>query len=54
MYKNIPCCGLNKLPAIHPGKILQEEYLAPLGFSRNALAKAIGVTTARMTTKNAA
>jgi len=27
----------------HPGEILAEEYLAPLGLSANALAKAIGV-----------
>lgn len=40
--------GINKLPAIHPGEILQEEFLEPMGLSRNALAKAIGVTPARI------
>lgn len=40
--------GINKLPAIHPGEILQEEFLEPMGLSRNALAKSIGVTPARI------
>ena len=33
---------------IHPGEILREDYLAPLEMSANALAKAIGVTPARI------
>jgi len=33
---------------IHPGEILREEYLVPLGLSANALARALGVTTARV------
>jgi addiction module HigA family antidote len=33
----------------HPGEILAEEYLAPLGLSANALAKAIGVPGNRIT-----
>ncbi|WP_373628917.1 HigA family addiction module antitoxin [Moraxella sp. E6BC] len=33
---------------IHPGEILREEYLIPLNMSANALAKAIGVTPARI------
>ena len=37
-----------KLPPIHPGKILREEFMRPLELSSNALAKAIGVTTARV------
>ena len=37
-----------KLAPIHPGEILREEFMAPLGLSSNALAKAIGVTTARI------
>ena len=36
---------LEKLPPIHPGEILQEEFLAPLGMSEHQLAKAIGVDT---------
>ena len=34
---------LEKLPPIHPGEILSEEFLAPLGMSESQLAKAIGV-----------
>lgn len=37
-----------KLPPIHPGEILREEFMQPLGRSSNALAKAIGVTPARV------
>ena len=33
---------------IHPGEILLEEYLRPLGMSVNALAKALNVPTTRM------
>lgn len=33
---------------IHPGEVLQEDYLAPLGMSANALAKALGVTPTRV------
>jgi len=38
----------DKLPAIHPGEILREEFMLPLGLSSNALAKAIGVTPTRI------
>jgi addiction module HigA family antidote len=37
-----------KLPPIHPGEILREEFMLPLGLSSNALAKAINVTPARV------
>lgn len=37
-----------KLPPIHPGEILREEFMRPLGLSSNALARAIGVTPARV------
>jgi addiction module HigA family antidote len=33
---------------IHPGEILREEYLVPLGMSANALALAIGVPANRV------
>ena len=36
------------LPPIHPGEILREEYMKPLGLSSNALARRLGVTTARV------
>jgi addiction module HigA family antidote len=37
-----------KLPPIHPGEVLREEFMQPLGLSSNALANAIGVTAARV------
>ena len=37
-----------KRPAIHPGEILREEFMIPLGLSSTALAKALGVTPARI------
>jgi addiction module HigA family antidote len=33
----------------HPGEILREEYLLPLGMSARALAKALGVPANRVT-----
>jgi addiction module HigA family antidote len=37
-----------KLPAIHPGEILNEEFLGPLGVSQYRLSKAIGVHPRRV------
>ena len=37
-----------KLQPIHPGEILREEFMVPLGLSSNALARAVGVTPARI------
>lgn len=34
--------------AIHPGEILREEYMAPLGLTANALALALGVPATRV------
>ncbi len=36
-----------RLPPIHPGEILREEFMKPLNLSANALAQRLGVTTAR-------
>lgn len=36
------------LAPIHPGEILREEFMLPLRLSSNALARAIGVTPARV------
>ena len=36
------------LPPIHPGEILREEFMVPLGLTSNALAKHLGVTAARI------
>lgn len=33
----------------HPGEVLREEYLLPLGLSARALAKALGVPANRVT-----
>ena len=39
---------LREVPLIHPGEILLEEWLKPLGLSQYALAKAIGVPARRI------
>jgi addiction module HigA family antidote len=36
------------LAPIHPGELLDEEFLKPLGMSRNALAMAVGVPAPRI------
>ena len=35
--------GIDMCAAIHPGEILREEYMAPLGLSANALAVILGI-----------
>jgi antitoxin HigA-1 len=40
--------NLNKLPNIHPGEVLKEEFLVPMGISRYRLAKEIGVPESRI------
>lgn len=37
-----------KIRNIHPGEVLREEFLVPLGISQYRLAKEIGVTEARI------
>ena len=37
---------MNKLPNIHPGEVLREEFLIPLKISQYQLAKEVGVTDA--------
>ena len=39
---------MKTLPNIHPGEILIEEFLVPLGISQNALARAAGVPPRRI------
>lgn len=36
------------LPNIHPGEVLREEFLTPMGVSQNALARAAGVSPRRI------
>ena len=38
----------NGMRPIHPGEVLREEFMLPLGLSSNALARALGVTAARI------
>jgi addiction module HigA family antidote len=38
----------NNMRPIHPGEILREEYLAPLGMSANALAIALRIPAPRI------
>ncbi len=39
---------MDKLPNIHPGEVLKEEFLGPLGITPYRLAKAIGVQPIRI------
>ncbi|OLO08358.1 addiction module antidote protein, HigA family [Salinicola sp. MH3R3-1] len=37
-----------RLPNIHPGEILLEEFIEPMGLTKNALATSIGVPATRI------
>jgi addiction module HigA family antidote len=37
-----------QLPNVHPGEVLREEFLGPLGLSQNALARHLGVPPRRI------
>ena len=39
---------MNKIPNIHPGEILREEFLTPMGISQYRLAKEIAVPEPRI------
>ena len=39
---------INRLPPIHPGEILREEFLKPLGMSPHQLALALRVPSTRI------
>ena len=39
---------MTRLDPVHPGEILKHDFMEPFGLSSNALAKAIGVTPARI------
>jgi len=39
---------MTKLKNIHPGEVLQEEFMAPMGISQNRLARDIGVPPRRI------
>lgn len=38
----------NEMRPIHPGEILREDFLAPMGMTAHALSKALNVTPARV------
>jgi addiction module HigA family antidote len=38
----------NKLVPVHPGEVLLEEFLKPMGISQNRLAKKMGVSARRI------
>ncbi len=39
---------MDKLPPIHPGEVLLEDFMKPLGLSQYRVAKDIGVPTLRI------
>ena len=39
---------LKKIAAVHPGDVLREDYLKPLGMSVNKLSLSLGVPATRM------
>lgn len=45
MLNNARTLGLDN---IHPGEVLLEEFLLPMGLSQNGLARAIGVSPRRI------
>lgn len=40
--------SVNRMRAVHPGEVLREDYLLPLGLSVNALAAELGVPATRI------
>lgn len=47
-FSDVADTGAGKLPPIHPGEILREEFLKPLDLSVNALAQALRVPATRL------
>jgi len=39
---------MTRLEPVHPGEVLRHDFVEPFGLSSSALAKAIGVTPARI------
>src|SRR6266403_3733607 len=48
LWTTIEIMKTNKLPPIHPGEILREEFMKPRGLSQNALARALNVPPRRI------
>jgi len=40
--------SIHQMRPVHPGEVLREDYLAPLGLSVNALSLALGVPATRI------
>jgi antitoxin HigA-1 len=40
--------AMNKMRPVHPGEVLREEFLAPLGLSAHALAQALRIPAPRV------
>src|SRR5438045_465886 len=40
--------SVNRMRPVHPGEVLREDFLAPLGLSVNALSVALGVPATRI------
>lgn len=40
--------SIKKMTPVHPGEVLQEEFLVPMGLSQNALGRALGVPPRRI------
>ena len=45
-----PATDVDHLPPVHPGEVLSEEFLIPLGLSARALAERINVPPNRVST----
>lgn len=39
---------MTRLEPVHPGEVLKHDFMEPFGLSSNSLARAIGVTLARI------
>jgi len=39
---------INRMRPVHPGEVLREDYLVPLGLSVNALALTLGISVTRI------
>jgi addiction module HigA family antidote len=46
--RTVPSKGLRVHPPIHPGEMLREEFLVPLGMTPYALARKLGVPRTRI------
>ncbi len=45
---NVTSTTTDRIPPIHPGEVLKEDFMVPLGLSANALARHVGVPPNRI------